>query len=164
MEKDQLAFGEETRLEIIFAAKSYSNQVTRRPLIVTNETSPDSLHHVRINAFVYADPDSTDPIVITPYRFNISQYGEPVRDQLFFQIKNVSTEDVELTVVEYPTDLMTLTMPTAVPAGGTIDGDIKLTASAIGLEFEKSMTVEVKDPVRSRFTIPIMRRIYTASP
>ena len=159
MDKETLAFGEETRLGIIFETKAYYNSQTKSAAIYTNEAWPDSTHRLFISAYITVNPDSTYPIVITPYKFDISQFGDVVRDSLGFQIKNVSERNIMFTVIDYPADLMTIHLPTVIPPGTAFNGYIKLTSLGAGIEFEKSVTIEVNDPASSRFTIPVKRQI-----
>jgi hypothetical protein len=159
LEKAVLPPGDSTGLEIILSTRTYTGLQTKRPKIYTNIPEPDSVHLVTIRANVITQPDSTFPIVITPYNFDISQFGPILRKDLSFGIENVSDEDLEISIVEYPDSLFTITMPGTVAADSSIDGHIELTPLAYGLEFEESITFELNDMAVSRFTVPITRVI-----
>jgi hypothetical protein len=162
LEKAELPPGDSTGLEIIFSTKTYSGPQTKRPRIYTNMPGADSVQWVTIRANVVAQPDSTYPVVFSPYKFDISQFGSTIRRELSFDVENVSDEDLEISIVEYPDSLFTITMPDSIYAGGNIGGQIELTPLAYDLEFEESITFQLTDMAVSRFTVGIIRVIAEA--
>ena len=78
LEKSEIAVGDSTRLEIIFNTKKYTKRITKSPRIQTNEGPPDK--RVQIISEVVARPDSTYPVVIIPYKLDLTQFGEKIRD------------------------------------------------------------------------------------
>lgn len=105
------------------------------------------------------NPDSTYPITIKPYKFNISQFGEKERKKLEFKITNNSDEDVELKLVDMPEGMFKLKLPKKVKAGKTEKGKIEIRDEFVSQEFKKSITIELNDNALSRFTIPVERTI-----
>ena len=144
-------------MEIIFDTKHYTDKISKRPTIQTNEGPPDK--YVQIDCEVMRRPDSTYPIIIKPYKLDISQFGEKVRDQMKFTIINVSDKPLNLSAVCTPDDYITLTLPASAPAGKSVEGLIKLKADAIKKEFEKSLTIQLSDEKATRFTIPVKRSL-----
>jgi hypothetical protein len=126
-------------------------------MIQTNEGPPDK--SVQIECEVMRRPDSTYPVIIKPYKLDISQFGEKVRDQMKFTISNVSDKPLDLTAAAVPDDLLTLTLPKSVPAGKSAEGFIKLKPDALKKEFEKSLTIQLSDEKLTRFTIPVKRAL-----
>ena len=112
LDKDVLAPGKKANLEIIFSTKHYRGLQVKSPSITTNETYPDSRKNVRIYTYVVSNPDSTYPIVIKPYKLNISQFGTIIRDRMNFRIENVSDSHVNFRVVDYPGELINIIIPT----------------------------------------------------
>jgi hypothetical protein len=104
-------------------------------------------------------PDSTYPIIIKPYKLDISQFGEKTRDQMKFTITNVSDSSYDLSLAAVPSQLLTVTLPKSVPAGKSAEGSIKLLPGALKKEFEKSITIQLSDGKSSRFTIPVKRAL-----
>lgn len=155
-----LAVGDSTRLDIIFQTKQYRNSITKSPRIESSEGKPDKT--VSITCHVVERPDSTFPIVISPYKLDLSQFGERVRDQIKFKITNVSDQDLTISEVYVPTGWGTLTCPKTVKAKGTVEGLFKLNKQGLAKPFEQSFTIELSDAQKSRFTIPIKREIRTA--
>lgn len=104
-----------------------------------------------------ARPDSTYPLVIKPYKLDISQFGEKVRDEMKFNLTNVSDQDIEITLVDRPEGYFDLELPDKVEAGKTAHGVLRLHDDTIELSFEKSITIQLNDEQSSRFTIPVKR-------
>ena len=154
-----LAVGDSTKLEVFFSTRSYSGWVTKRPRVLTNEKSPDSIHYVTIRTYVTSNPDATYyPIHISPATVNISQLSDILVDEAHCRIINVSDQPVAISVIAVPQDYLEVTAPGSIPAGDSAQMIIKVLPEAIEQSFSKSVTIEAgTDSVR--FTIPI-RRFY----
>jgi hypothetical protein len=152
-----LAVGDSTRLEIILHTKRYKNKIIKQPHIETNEGEPDKT--VKITADIVIQPDSTYPIVISPYKLNISQFGEKVRDEMTFKIENVSDEDLKPTIVDIPSDLFEVKLPDKLKAGKTEEAVLKLKDAALDQNFDKTFTIELNDQAKTRFSIPVRRSL-----
>jgi len=137
--------------------KSYRSRTSKRPSIETNEGSERK--YVQITANIYTDPDSTKPITIKPYKFDISQYGERERNKLEFEITNVSDEELKVALVDMPIGMFKVELPNKIKPGKTEKGKIELTKEYLAEEFEKSITIELNDQDKTRFTIPVKRLI-----
>jgi hypothetical protein len=157
LEQKELAVGDSTRLEIIFSTRSYRGRQNKRPSIETN-MGPERLR-VAIKSEVITNPEETYPITIKPYKFDISQFGEKERKKLKFEITNVSEKDLEINLVDMPNDMFELKLPKKVKAGQTAKGQIELLDEYVDQEFEKSLTIELGDEAKSRFTVPVKRTI-----
>ncbi len=157
LDKDALAVGDSAKLEIIFGSGSYIGHVIKRPKIETNEGDPEKF--VEFTCNVVIKPDSLFPITIKPYKLDLSQFGEKVRDKMEFRINNMSDKPLDLTLISAPSDLVNITLPKSVAAGGSAEATIALTKGAVEKEFEKSFTFEVNDEAHNRFTVPIKRAL-----
>ena len=144
-------------LEIIFSTKTYSNRITKRPKIVTNEGPPDK--GLQIIANVIQRPDSTYPVVISPYKLDVSQFTSTVRDRITFTITNVSEMDLQPELIYMQPELFELELPYIIPARGRAEGLLILKKEAVGRSFEKSITIQFNDEKASRFTIPVRRAL-----
>ncbi|MEW6051383.1 MAG: hypothetical protein AB1644_10030 [Candidatus Zixiibacteriota bacterium] len=131
--------------------------MTKRPKIQTNEGPPDKF--VQISCIISTRPDSTYPLIIKPYKLDLTQFGDKVRSEIKFTIENVADKDLDLTSVYTPNELLDLTLPKLVKAGKTAEGIVKLTKAGIDQEFEKAITISVSDEKNTRFTIPVKRTI-----
>lgn len=155
MEKDALAVGDSTTLEIIFSTGSYSNQVTKSPSIMTNE--PQGARSVSIKANIVTKPDSTYPIVIRPPKIEFAA-GDST-ETMEFTITNKSDGAISPSVVSAPRRLVGINLPRSIPAGESVSGSISLKKAGLKAGFEKSLTIQLNDQAKSRFTIPIKRSV-----
>ena len=105
------------------------------------------------------NPDSTYPIVIRPYKFDISQYGEKERSSLEFTIENVSDMDLELSLIDMPANMFKITLPKKIKAGESGKGKFAILKDYVPKEFEKSITIQLNDNPKTRFTVPVKRTI-----
>lgn len=157
LDKSLIPQSDSGKLEIIFDTQSYQGNVLKVPRIQTNEVQSDK--PIRILADVVRKPDSTYPIVVKPYKLDITQYGEKVRDTINFTITNVSDLPLQLTSIACPRDLFDVTLPQSIPPRKTASSLLKLSKKAIGMKFEKSLTIQLNDEKASRFTIPVRREL-----
>lgn len=157
LERDRLAAGDSTRLEIIFSTKRYTNRVSKHPRIETNEGPPHK--NVSIMADVMPRPDSTYPVVVKPYKLDISQFGDKVRDEIRFSIVNVSEQPLRPLLVSSSDDLMSVSLPEEIAPGQSAEAVVKLTAEGVKQDFAKSFTFELNDEQHSRFTVPTKRTV-----
>jgi len=152
-----LAVGDSTKLEIIFNTKTYKGNLSKQPRIETNEGKPDK--RVIIKSNILLRPDSTYPVVIQPYKLNISQFGEKIRDEMTFNIENVSDLDLKPTLVDIPSDLFDVELPDKIKAGKTGKAKLKLKENALDVVYDKSFTIEFNDEAKTRFSIPVRRSL-----
>jgi len=163
LEKRVLAVGDSTELEIIFHTKRAKGKVSKQPRIKTNEGPPDKF--VRISANIVPRPDSTYPIIIEPYKLDLSQFSEKIVDKKKFTITNVSDQKLKVSLIDMPKGLFDLKLPKSIKPGKTAKGELKLKKDAYSASFEKSITIEVvgvDDEKATRFTIPVKRSIHVA--
>ena len=94
-----------------------------------------------------------------PYKLDLSQFSEKLRDEISFTINNVSDSKIKLTTIAFAKDYFTLELPSSIDAGKSAEGKLKLNKDAIDKNFEKSFTIECNDEKTSRFTVPVKRTI-----
>lgn len=136
--------------------------MTKKPRIYTNEG--ETQHSVTITCHVIDQPDSTYPVVVKPYKLDISQFGEKVRDEMRFTITNVSDQDVDVTLIAWPNSILEkVDLPKKIKAGTSEEGRVKLREDQVEESFEKSFTFEVNDAAKSRFSVPVKRQVQHAS-
>lgn len=155
-----LAVGDSTALEIIFSTRTYNRRMTKRPSIETNGGPPNP--HVEIIATVTDRPDSTYPLLISPYKLDLSQFGEKVRDEITFEITNISDETVHITDVFMPVnEYFEVDLPKSIKPGKTEEATLQLDEEVLDESFEKSFTIQLDDGNTTRFTIPVKRTLRT---
>ncbi len=157
LDKKVLAPGDSTRLEVIFSTKTYKRRVTKSPRIQTNEGAVN--HRVKIAANVSQRPDSTYPLLLRPYKLDLSQFTEKEVREKTFTVTNVSDERLDLSLVFAASELFDAALPESLDPGQTATGSIRLTESAVGSSFEKSLTFEASDANKTRFTLPVKRTL-----
>jgi hypothetical protein len=155
IDKEALASKDSTRLEIIFNTGTYVGQVEKQPRVLANDTTAERIIHFQAN--VITRPDSTYPVVVNPYKLDISQFGEKQRTDIKFSVRSTATQPLKLTMVSTAPDFFTVDLPKVVEPGKSVDGVVKLTPLALGKDFEKSFTFQVGDERQSRFTVPVKR-------
>ena len=157
LDKNVLNPGDSTYLEIVFSTRQYRGESSRSIQISSNATPPTK--ELKIKANVQTQMDLTEPIVINPYKVDISKFGEKMRDKSKFSIENKSDNDIELTMVYYPEEYFDIDLPKVVKAGKTAEGKVQIKNEYQSEEFNKSFTFELNDDNHSRFTVPVTRVI-----
>jgi len=143
------------------STKTARTKVTKRPKIYIEGS--DLPRSVQLTTHVVANPDSTYPVVMEPYKLDISQYGTKKRTKIDFEIKNVSPKDQKIEIIDYEPRFLKVTVPDMVKAGETVKGHVKVKDAKAGDSFEKSVTLSfTQEKPRTqpvRFTIPITRTV-----
>ena len=157
LDKQVVAPGDSARLEIIFSSKLYFNRVAKKPVIeVENLPEP---RFVEIVSYVIPRPDSAYPVKLDPYKLDISQYGQAVRDRATFSLTNVSDQELTVTLIAPPDEFGVLTLPDRIAPGATVEAELVLKPERLGEELEKSFTFQVNDENSTRYTIPVRRKL-----
>lgn len=104
-------------------------------------------------------PDSTFPIVIKPFKVDLSQTKDALPAEAKFTIKNVSGGSVVPTLVSSPQAIFTVVLPKSIGPGETADGIVRMKKDPAVTSFDKSLTIQLNDAKRSRFTIPVKRTL-----
>ena len=157
VEKDILPVGDSLRLVLTFDSRMYMGEVNKHPKIYTDQA--DSVHALIFHAIATSRPDTINPIQVVPYKLDISQYADHVRDKIDFEIKNVSNRDLDLKLVAYPKDLVTVQLPNKVAAGQSASATVTINPDVLDKKFERSFTFQVNDKNSSRVTVPMIRKI-----
>lgn len=155
LEKDVLAPGDSTRLEVVFATRNYTGLVTKAPKILTNASEHADI--VKFYAMVIPKPDTTNPVVIMPYKLDLSKTIRRVGDRVEFAIKNVSDQAVSLKLIDQPEGYWELSLPSQIGAGESAQAVLTALEPGTAPRYEKSFTIELNDAAKSRFTVPVLR-------
>jgi len=155
LDKTVLAPGDSTRLEVIFSTRNYNGKVTKAPKIHTNASEKRSM--VRIYSTVIPKPDTTTPIVIMPYKLNVSKRFMKAGDKISFAIKNVSDKSLGMKIIDQPDGYWGLNIPDKIEAGQTIQIAMTANDAAVASHYTKSFTIELDDEAGTRFSVPVKR-------
>jgi len=157
LEKRVLPVGDSTLLQLIFRTQYYRQPVKKHPKIyVTGSKAPTQL---TFTAVVTARPDSTYPVIVTPYKLDVSQISERPITGGDFTVTNRTDQPLEATLVSGWNPLFTLKLPETIPPGESAPGHLTLTEEGRGRTFEASFTFELNDAKKSRFTVPVKRTL-----
>jgi hypothetical protein len=155
LEKNVIPPGDSARLDIIFSTRKYRGFTSKPTRIQSNSTGVE--RRVTVMANLLDDPKATSPLTFAPLALDISPLSSRSRTSLPFTIQNVGSEPLALRIIEYPEDIIRVTLPDTLDPGQVTGAHIELTDAGENQEFEESMTIETDDPARSRFTLPIKR-------
>lgn len=106
-------------------------------------------------ANVVTTPESTFPIVIQPAIVEFAEGDSLVTKE--FTIINRATQPITPKVVSSPDNLVDITFPASIPATKSAKGTMRLKREGLVASFQKSVTIQLDDQAKSRFTIPIKR-------
>ncbi len=159
LDKEELASGDSTQLEIIYSTRSSLDRVSKSPTIQTNEGPPDK--RLQIVATVVAHPDSTFPFVVQPYKLDLTQKTGNLIDRMEFGIRNVSDKELKVEIVSGATDYFQVELPKLIKPGELAKGRVIILKGALEKSFEKSFTIEASDDAGTRFTVPVKRLLAT---
>jgi hypothetical protein len=151
-----LAPGDSVRLGIIFNTRRFSGAVTKRPSIITNASEKRVFLNLYANVLMVKD----DPgiLSIKPHLLDVSQFGDKQRRKAKFLIENTKDEDVTLGLIDGSGKGFEIRLPDKIKAGETVEGQIIVDEDRIESSFEESITFELDDVLRSRYTLPIERK------
>lgn len=155
MKKTELAVGDSTEIDLIFNSRGYKGRVHKSATIMTNDTTANRLS-ISLTAEVIVDSDSTFPLVISPPQIDFTPVeGKKVTNKEV-KIKNVSQEEIRLKVVDSPVDFLKFRFSEEMikPSGET-DLKLRLNRDLKEDSFKKSITLELNDKAKTRFTIPV---------
>ena len=110
---------------------------------------------MRIKANVLVVPDSSYPIVITPYKLEFVEVDDKLPIKAEFKIKNVSPQPLVPHLVSSPEDQVSVVLPKIIKPGKSATGSVTLKTDYISISFDRSITIELSDSNHTRFTIPI---------
>ncbi|MCP4566644.1 MAG: hypothetical protein GY841_03575 [FCB group bacterium] len=157
MERTEIAVGDSVKLEIYFSTSTYRGTIVKRPKICVDR---DSLcRYIELRTNVVAKPDSTYPLVISPYRLMLMKTDSVDITYIEFHISNRSDTSIFIRPIDYPKDYFELLLPPETVPDSSISGHLTLNGLGLQNSFNKSLTFECDDAVQSRFTIPIVRQI-----
>lgn len=157
LERNRLAVGDSTRLEIIFSTGKRRGQVSKSPSIQTNAGGPDQ--RVRIVTHIVTRPDSTYPIIITPYKLTLGQFTGKQQHDRSFTIENISTDEIPIRLIAHPSDLFDVDLPTTIAPQSSAKCSLALKEAGLTGSFEKSFTIELGDASKTRFTVPVKHQV-----
>lgn len=160
----ELAVGDSTEIELVFNSGRYKGNVRNSANVMLNDTTA-SIVRISFAAGVVVNPDSTFPLVISPPYLDFSPVeGKKVMENKV-KIKNVSQEEIKLKVVDSPVGFFKIRFSNEkIKPSKEIDLEVRLNRDLKEDSFKKSITVELDDKAKTRFSIPVKRETKTQEP
>ncbi len=156
LEDSVLAPGDSASLEIIFSTLSYRGYLSKRPYLETNIS--DEKIYLKIMAELMPHPEEMKPIRLLPHRLDVSQFTTKPRRRAAFKIENMTDQTLRIIPVDTVSKDFDVTLPDKVGPGQTAEGMVIVHKDAVKKAFEQSITFEVDDEERSRFSLPVQRK------
>jgi len=150
-----IAPGGQTTLELFFSTKSYRGLVSKTTYLETNVG--EAKEYIKVSTELLPDPDTVMPIHLSPARLDVSQFKPTVRQKARFYIHNKDSVDYQITLIDHADHVFDVTLPEVVKAHDSAWGGVILHDEAIGTEFEHSLTFEINDANRTRYSLPVKR-------
>jgi len=148
----------------VFNSGRYKGKVRKSANVMLNDTT---ISRVRIafSVEVVQNPDSTFPLVISPPWMDFSPVqGKKVMTKEV-KIKNVSQEEIKLKVIDSPVGFFKIRFSKEkIKPSKEIDLEVRLNRNLKEDSFKKSITLELDDKARTRFTIPVKRETKIQEP
>jgi hypothetical protein len=149
--------GDSTFLEITFSSRQYQGELKRLIHIMYASDSLSKTFELKAN--VQRQMDKTEPLVVAPYKINVTQFGDKVRDKAEFVFEDKTNDDYKMSLVYYPSEIFDIKLPKKIKSGKKAEGEIKIKKVADFEKFEKSFTIELNDEAHTRYTIPVTREV-----
>ncbi len=158
MKKKELAVGDSTSVEIIFRTGHYKGKVRKSTSVRTNAKKQERL---QIQATILKDADTSRPLMLEPTAIQLDEIrpDNPNRKWKFkVALLNIGEENVKVHMVSAPKGLFDVKLPGKdIKPGKERYIEFKFD-DRIGQElFTKSVTFELNDEAKTRYTIPISK-------
>jgi hypothetical protein len=154
-----LAVGDSTDVEIIFNTGHYSSKTNKSASIISN--SQAMAPALSISAFPVKSMDSLKVFTISPALVSLDSLRPEEQKNPWeyeFAIRNVSSEELDLSLVSAPHEYVEVNMP-----GGSLSPGsektirVKVDQTVADQLFNRSFTLEASDTARTRITVPISK-------
>ena len=172
--KTELAVGDSTWIELIYTMAQIARDTHKSARVTTNDTTTGNLN-ISFSGKGWSDSDTSIMLDVNPRILDFGPLGEKRRIKLETEIKNLSEEEMELSIVDYPPEFFkevkltkgnfpffrqNLSPKGKVKPNETAELEVKLNRETEDQRFQKSITVEAKgEKTTYRFTLPVQTGI-----
>jgi hypothetical protein len=158
----ELAVGDSTYVELIFATGHYKSRVSKNARIMCN--SANNAPRLSFSAHPVAHPDSLELFVLSPFQLDLdSDRPEDQREPWQYEIafRNVSEEKFEIAMIAPPAgEGITIDLPAGeIEPGQQKMITVKIDPSLADDLFNRSLTIEATDEQATRYTLPIQKKM-----
>ena len=164
LRKKNVAPGDSADVEVIFSTGHYSSTVQKSANIISD--APGMAPALTFTAWPVTSTDSLQPFTVSPALVDLDSLRNMTGQvsDVNVKVRNVSSQDLQFTLVSKPDQWVKVDVPTAPIAPGK-DEMIKLTfeAAIADTTLNKSFTIEASDSAKTRFTVPIQKAMRLGS-
>lgn len=164
LRKKNVAPGDSADVEVIFSTGRYASNVQKSASIISD--APGMAPALTFTAWPVASTDSLQPFTVSPALVDLDSLRGTTGQvsDVNVKVRNVSTQELQFTLVSKPDQWVKVDVPTAPIAPGK-DEVIKLTFDAAVADtiLNKSFTIEASDSAKTRFTVPIQKAMRSSS-
>jgi hypothetical protein len=158
LEKDVIEPGDSSKLEITFSTRKYLGLVKKAIKMTTN--ADDSAKSIYAVANVFTDPSELTPLSVEPYTIEVTAETVIENDEVIFSLTNESDTDVQIKPIEWARHLFDIEIPEVIKAGETKQGKIILFADTYMKSISKSITFELDDKNKTRYSLPVLKQTF----
>jgi len=159
VQKMELAVGDSTDIEMIFNSRGYRGKVQKSANVMLNDTTAGVVR-ISLSAEVVENPDSIFPLVISTPEIDFSPIKGKMVVEKEVKIKNVSQEEIKLKVVDSSVGFFEIRFSDErIKPSEEIDLKLRLNRDLKEDSFKKSITLELNDKAKTRFSIPVKREV-----
>lgn len=151
-----LAPGDSTRLDIIFSTKSFVGDVQKHPYLQVN--TPTERVSVTIQSEILVQPETAMPMVVKPWRVDVSQFTVQPRRRAVFELVNKSDRALEVKAVDTFFKSFSVQLPARIAPSATAEGLVIVNKDKVKTPFKESFTFQVSGGGTTDFyTVPVER-------
>jgi hypothetical protein len=156
LKKRLLAVGDSTELEIIYSCGRHAGKFAKAPRLYTSDPSVKE-SRLKISGVSMDPNDTTGNHLIRIDPFGLTVIIGEEKKEYKIQVENLSGQKIGMNLVSTHPDFLDVKIPNDIKPGKSQDIKIKFKnveeRSTIG--FKKSITIELTDAAKTRYTIPI---------
>ena len=159
MTKTELAVGDSTWIELIYTMGQHSRKTSKRATVTTNDTTTGNVI-ISFSGEGWLDPDTTVMLDLNPRVLDFGPVGKKRRTKLEAEIKNLSDDKMELSIIDFPPDFFeeVKLSKDKIKPNKTEKLKVRLKRETEDQRFQKSITIEAKgDSLTYRFTVPVQK-------
>lgn len=145
--------GDSLALTMEFRSHGFRGPIGKRPYfrLVGDTTS----HFLKFYARIVEDPAELYPLASYPPILDFTVYSPQQTDTKPFALKNSAEEAIAISIVDFPADLIQISVPDSLQPGEIYEGLVSLKPGVLGTGFKKSITFEVNQSALYRLSLPL---------
>jgi hypothetical protein len=158
--KAELAVGDSTWIELIYTMGQNSRETSKSARVTTNDTTTGNLTISFSGTGWLPSDDTTIMLDVNPRVLDFGPLEEKRRPQLQTEIKNLGSEEMQLSIVDCPPEFFkeVKLSKDKIKPNKTAKLEVKLGRETEDQRFQKSITLEAKgDTTTYKFTIPVQK-------